>query len=203
MHVVELGGGDLLIHSPTHVDERTYDAIAELGRPRWLFAPNHFHHLSLDRYQRRFPDAVPIASRGALPRLRRKGHADLVPIDQVELPAGIHFLVPDATKSGEAWLSIDGGASGPTWIVCDAFFHETRPITGVQGFFLRRLNISPDLCIGSTFTLMCISDDAKYAADVRRRIDEEKPARVLFSHGEPLEADVPTALHGVLRRRLG
>lgn len=41
MTVLDLGG-DLLVHSPVAMDPR---AIEHLGRPRWVLAPNLFHHL--------------------------------------------------------------------------------------------------------------------------------------------------------------
>lgn len=202
MHVVELGGGELLIHSPTHIDERTYDAISKLGKPRFLFAPNHFHNVSIDRYAKRFPGAVAIASHGAIPRLRGKVKTPVEPLESVALPAGAQFLVPEGTKSGEAWLSIDG-ATGPTWIVCDAFFNETRPVKGLFGFVLRQLKIAPGLCVGRTYTFLALRDSKKYLADVLAMTEKEKPARVLFSHGDPLEEDVPEALTAILHQRLG
>lgn len=41
MTVLELEGG-LLVHSPVAIDP---EAIAHLGTPRWVLAPNLFHHL--------------------------------------------------------------------------------------------------------------------------------------------------------------
>ena len=202
MHVVELGNGELLIHSPTRIDDRTYDAIAELGTVRYLFAPNHFHNVSIDRYAKRFPRAVVIASHGAIPRLRGKVKTPVEPRESVELPKGAHFLVPEGTKSGEAWLSIDG-ANGPTWIVCDAFFNETRPVKGLFGFVVRRLKIAPGLCVGRTYTFLALRDSKKYLADVLAMIQKEKPVRVLFSHGDPLEENVSAALTAILRERIG
>lgn len=35
-------GGDLLVHSPIAIDPH---AVASLGNPRWVLAPNLFHHL--------------------------------------------------------------------------------------------------------------------------------------------------------------
>jgi len=42
MTVLELEGG-LLLHSPTSIEP---SAVEALGTPRWLLAPNLFHHLS-------------------------------------------------------------------------------------------------------------------------------------------------------------
>jgi hypothetical protein len=202
MHVVPLERGELLIHSPTTIDDDTLARIDAMGTPRILFAPNHFHHLGLGRYRVRFPDSIVAASSGAIPRLRSRGHQGIRPLEDVALPAGMRWLVPEGTKSGEAWLAIDG-EGGPTWIVCDAFFNEPSPVRGLEGTFLRLGKISPGLCLGATFKLLCLRDSAQYGAWVLAALDREKPRRLLFSHGEPLEGDAPTKLAAVIRARLG
>jgi len=49
MTVLELEGG-LLIHSPIAMDP---DAISDLGKPRWVLAPNLFHHLYVGPWMER------------------------------------------------------------------------------------------------------------------------------------------------------
>lgn len=44
MTVLELDAG-LLIHSPIALDAKTQALIEGLGKPRWVLAPNLFHHL--------------------------------------------------------------------------------------------------------------------------------------------------------------
>lgn len=46
MTVLETGGG-LLVHSPIDIDP---EQIASLGTPRWVVAPNKFHHLHAGRW---------------------------------------------------------------------------------------------------------------------------------------------------------
>jgi hypothetical protein len=203
MHVVSTGG-DALVYSPTWLDEATCDAVQELGRPRLLIAPNHFHHLALSRYRERFQGAEAAASRGATPRLESKGHTALRPLEELDLPPGVRLLVPDGTKSGEAWLSVDteGDGEAPTWLVCDAFFHETAPVRGLEGMFLRAGKITPGLAIGATFTRLCLRDREAYVAWVHDALLREKPRRVLFSHGDALEGDVVGELGRILDARL-
>jgi hypothetical protein len=200
MHVVSLGGGDLLVHSPAWINDETLAEVRALGTPRILFAPNHFHHLDLQRYRELFPEAVAVASAGALPRLRARGHEGLRSTDDVELPSGMRWLVPDGTKSGEAWLSIDGDG-GPTWLVCDAFFNAPS-LRGFEGVMLRMSKAGAGLSIGVTYTALCIRDKSRYREDVLEALAREQPRRVLFSHGDPLETDAATALAGIIARRL-
>jgi hypothetical protein len=112
----------------------------------------------------------------------------------------MRWLVPEGTKSGEAWLAIDGD-DGPTWIVCDAFFNETNPVRGFEGTVLRLGRITPALCVGATFKFLCVRDAQRYRAWVLDALDREKPRRILFSHGEPLHEDAASKLGAIVRAR--
>jgi len=46
MTVLELSGG-LLLHSPIAIEP---EVVARLGKPRWVLAPNLFHHLHVGRW---------------------------------------------------------------------------------------------------------------------------------------------------------
>ena len=48
MLTVDLGDG-ALVYSPTSFGEETRALVERVGAPRVLVAPNHYHHLSLDR----------------------------------------------------------------------------------------------------------------------------------------------------------
>jgi hypothetical protein len=203
MHVVTLGDGGLLVHSPLWVGDETFARVASLGTPRILFAPNHYHHLSLGRFRERWPEAALTASARAIPRLLAQGHEGLRPLEDVALPKGLRWLVPEGTKSGEAWVGVDDDG-GATWIVCDAFFHATGPLAGLEALALRLLKATPGLSIGRTFTGVCLADKARYRDWVREAIARDRPRRVLFSHGEELRGDdTPARLEGALRERLG
>ena len=201
MHVVRLYRDELLIHSPTWIDDATFDEIAKLGTPRMLFAPNHFHHLSLARYRERFPKAIVVASADAIPRLHAKGHEDIRSTFEVSLPPDIRWLLPSGTKSGEAWISVDGEA-GPTWIVGDAFFNEHSPVTGFEGSLLKMLSITPGTRLGATFKYLCVRDRKKYKQWTLEALEREKPSRMLMCHGDALNEHVAPRLSELLHSRL-
>src|SRR5204862_5508376 len=69
MIAVRLADGGLLLHSPTWIDDAFMNEVRAIGIPSVLFAPNHFHHLSLGAYKSRFPDAIVVASDVARRRL--------------------------------------------------------------------------------------------------------------------------------------
>lgn len=192
MFVVPLRDGGTLIYSPTWLgDESTFSQVEALGVPRVLLAPNHFHHLSLERFRARYPDAIAVAAKSALSRLQAKGHRGLRDVMEVEdlLPAGSRVLCPEGLRSGETWLSLAGENDARTLLVGDAFFHVLRPVKGVPAFFLRRLHTLPGLCIGDTFRWLAVRDRAAYrrwATDVLAR---EQPRRLAVCHGEILASD--------------
>jgi hypothetical protein len=204
MFVVRLRSGGLLIHSPTRLGDGMFEQIAALGPVEVLFAPNHFHHLGLPRYRERFAEANVACSAGARPRLEKKGHAGLVDLSEVEplLPEGGRFLHCEGLKNGEVFLSLDAGGTR-TWIVCDAFFHETRPIRGARTLLLRALGVAPGLRIGRTFHWVGLADRKAYRAWLDQALEREQPKRILVSHGTPIEVGDGAALRAEISRGLG
>lgn len=205
MHAVRLGDGSLLVHSPTWLGEGTFEAIERLGAPRLLLAPNHYHHLSLERFRQRYPAARAIASEEAIPRLAKKGHAGLAPLGSVarDLPAGSRFLVPKGLKNGETWLSL-AGPSGRVWLVCDAFFHVNRPAQGPFGWALRMTRTVPGLRLGDTFRWLAVGDRDVYRNWTLRRLAEERPVVMGVSHGDVVaHPDLPDKLASLVHQRLG
>jgi len=193
MATMSLRDGGTLIYSPTWLgDESTFAQVEALGTPRVLLAPNHFHHLSLGRFRARYPDALAVAAKSALPRLEAKGHRGLRDVTEVQglLPTGSRVLCPEGLRSGESWLSLADERGQRTLLVGDAFFNVVQPVKGASGFALRHLlGTLPGLRIGDTFRWLAVRHRAVYrrwATDVLAR---EQPRRLAVSHGEILESD--------------
>jgi|SRR5579883_2991670 len=208
MILVTLPGGGVLVHSPTWIDDATFASVEAVGTPRVLFAPNHFHHLSLRRFHERWPEARVVAGAVAIPRLQKLGHAAVTHVDAVTdlLPAGARWLEAEGTRAGETLLSLprdDGGAAGRTWIACDAFFHVERRVTGLAGVALRALKTTPGLAIGQTFNWVALRDRAAYRAWVLAALERERPTELWMSHGDRVaRADLPEVLGELVRRRV-
>ncbi len=205
MYVVRLRDRRTLVHSPTWIGEDTFERIDALGSPGVLLAPNHFHHLSLARFRARYPDALVVAGQGALPRLKAKGYGGVHELAEAEplLPEDTRLLRCAGVRTGETWLSlIDEGKR--TLLISDGFFNVAAPVTGFAGFMLRRMQAAPGLRLGATFIWLGISDRVAYRAWVRETLAREAPARLVFSHGEPIEGDdLGERLTSLIERRLG
>jgi hypothetical protein len=187
MHVLDLPGGGVLVHSPTWCGDGTFEALDAVGEVRAILAPNHFHHVSLPRFRTRYPGARVVATERARRRLARKGHdgladaAELAPL----LPGGARLIVCEEMKSGEAWIAWPT-PDGPALIVCDAFFHAVRPLRGPRGWVLRRMKIAPGLCVGWTTKALVVADHDRFRAWATGVVAELRPAWLVPSHGAAL-----------------
>ena len=205
MHLVDLPNRGLLVHSPTWLGDDTFARVEKLGKPTVLFAPNHFHHLSLKRFRERYPQAKAVAPLGAIPRLSRQGHLKLEDAKTIEplLPRGGHVLVSDGLKNGEGFLSLET-AGGRAWIVGDAFFDVNRPTKGFAGFVLRATGTVPGLCCGMTFKLLAVADKRRYLAWLEKALADEEPTTLIVSHGDPVtDPKLAERLLSITQARLG
>ncbi|QDG53650.1 hypothetical protein FIV42_23755 [Persicimonas caeni] len=65
MSVVDLGDGELLLHSPVPIDDALAAEIDALGTVRWIVAPNDQHHLYAGEASARYPGATLLGTQGA------------------------------------------------------------------------------------------------------------------------------------------
>jgi hypothetical protein len=70
MTVVRLANGDLWVHSPMRLTPPLREAVEPLGPPRFLVAPNRFHHLFIGQWMAAWPQARALAAPG-LPEKRK------------------------------------------------------------------------------------------------------------------------------------
>jgi hypothetical protein len=206
MMLVPLPAGGVLVHSPTWIDDATLATVESVGEPRILFAPNHFHHLSLRRFHERWPEAHVVAGGVAIPRLRKLGYEYVADVGTVTrlLPEGARWLECEGTRAGETMLSLaDGPDGGRTWIVCDAFFNVERRVTGPAGVVLRALATTPGLAIGQTFNWVALRDRGAYRSWVLAALERERPTELWVSHGNRVaRSDLGTVLAELVERRV-
>jgi hypothetical protein len=203
MILVRLPGGGVLVHSPTWVGPETFAKVEAFGEPRVLFAPNHFHHLFLALFRDKWPSALAVAGRAALPRLKRLGHAPIAPVEDASplLPPDARWLECEGTRAGETFLSISNDGRR-TWIVCDAFFNIER-VTGVVGAIMRALRGAPGLSVGRTFNWLALRDRPAYRAWILEALERDRPLSLWLSHGETATRDdLPEILAELVRRRV-
>ena len=199
VHLARLPSGGLFVYSPAWLGDDTFAQIEKHGTPEVLFAPNHVHHISLEKYRQRWPKAVACASKRALKRLGQQGHPGMVDAAEAPLPAGARLLATEGTNSGETILSVDG-----EWITADAFCNFEKRVTGVTGAVLRLLQVSTGgISVGRLFEWFVCKDPRRYCAWLQEQVDAEKPKKIYFSHGVPASGpDVGARLVAEAKRRL-
>jgi hypothetical protein len=189
---IELPGGGHCVFSPTR--GMAPGAIV----PRFLVATNHYHWLGIPEWSARFPDARIVATKTAAPRLRSKLGREIGALDDVELPSGIRWLEAPGIGSGEIFVDAEG-----TWIVCDAFFNEPEPGTGVMGFGLRLSGTIPGLRIGQTWKFLQLANRSVYKEWMLARLASAPPSGLIMAHGAPIGgSDLGTRLADLVRERV-
>jgi hypothetical protein len=199
-----LPGGGTVVVSPLPAE----DGLGQLGRigaPRFLLAPNHFHHLGVSAHLARFPQAIPVASRAAQPRLHRQTGRTFEELAALEaaLPAGAAVVEPAGTRNGEAWLvwPFEGGVA---WVVGDGLFHLAEVPWTFAGLGVRALGVGPGLRVGATFRCVGLNDRRAYGRWVLDRLERDRPTMLVPAHGEVLRGtDLVERVAGVVRRDVG
>ena len=188
MAAIGIGDGGLLIVSPgVPMSDAGWEALARLGTPRFLLAPNHFHNAGLAAWQARFPEAKIVAHPRALPRLRKKlpglTIADLAPL-VAALPTDIRVFSPPMAKQGETWVSI-ATQHGVAWFVTDALVNEER-LRGAMGLFMRLMGFRTGLMTNPFFKRLFLSDKAAYKAWMLAELERDRPTLFVPAHGAVL-----------------
>jgi hypothetical protein len=205
---LRLSSGGLLVLSPTrNLGDVAHAALARHGKPDVLLATNHYHHLGLDEWKQRFPDAKVVASEGARNRVAGKHRAltveDADDVVRERLPPHASLMCPPGLKNGEVWLRVETGA-GVAWAVTDAFFNMPVSPRGLAGLFLRMTSTVPGLCLGSTFRWVGVRDRDTYRAWLLERIAHDKPRILIPAHGAVVvnDAELPEKLTDLAHTRL-
>ena|SRR6516165_10321425 len=64
MTIMRLADDALVVHSPIRLTRELRTAAENIGRVRFIVAPNRFHHLSVPDWQREFPEAQTFCAPG-------------------------------------------------------------------------------------------------------------------------------------------
>jgi hypothetical protein len=182
MTVLDLGKGELLVHSPLPLTAERRSAVASLGRVAHLYAPNTFHHLWVGEWSAAFPEAcvhAPAAlanKRGDL-RIGRFHDQERAPISDAlaEIPIEGFRLVETALvhrPSGTALVTdLVHNVGRPTHL-------WTKVYASVMGFYDR---------VAQSRMIRWTAYNDRTAA--RRSVDAllaHPFDRLIVGHGEPL-----------------
>lgn len=192
MTVVRLADGGLWVHSPVRISDEEEAAIRALGPVRYVVAPNLFHHLFLNRFAARFPEAEVWCPRG----LEKKKKGD-VPAHKV--------LGSEAHPWEEELLShsIEGAPvlretvfvhrASRTMVTADVVFHFNEIEGWWPNFFMKSLAAAMPGPKNSRLFRVGVKDRAAYSASIDALLETPFDA-ISLSHGELIHSDAHDAL---------
>ena len=203
MTVLELPGGELLLHSPTRFSPRLASELEALGRIAHLVTPNIGHWMFLQAWQQAFPGATVWAAPGLRGRraVRRSGvrlDRDLPEgaaaawggaVELVVVPGGLGFHEVALFHRRSATLVLTDlvlnldPAKLPPWF---------RPVARAFGI------VAPD-GMPPPYVRAIIRLRQQEAAQAAAALVALDPHLVLFAHGHPFVDDATGALRRSLR----
>lgn len=188
------GSRQLLVHSPIPPEPELTEALDALGEVKWIVAPNRLHHLSVNAFAERYPNARTWAVPGLAKRVKRLRVDETLSarsLDAAELGVSIDLALW-APMLNEAVLFHEPSR---TLVVTDLLMNiktmDRRPV----GLMMRAMGAVGGLCSMPGLGLL-----TKDRIAARRSVDswlELQPQRLIMSHGEVVTEDAQDALREV------
>ncbi len=186
MTILRLRDGSLLVHSPNVLDEPAKAFFAEHGEPRYVIAPNAFHHLWLEDWRKSFPRALFLASPALATKRRDFPWNGIVGDDGAEPwqgEVGAHVF-QGANTLGEVVLF---HRASRTLILTDLLMNfDASWAPGFWSSVPFRIYGAYGGPVVTRLTRFCMKDRAAARASVEHLMAWE-PRRVIVSHGRVLE----------------
>jgi hypothetical protein len=197
MTVLDVGGGELLLHSPIAIDEGLRHRIAELGEVRHVLAPNLLHHLYAGPALALFPGSRLYATPGLSEKCPELAvHHTLDGGAPPELAGALEIeLVRGVPKLSE--VAVLHRASG-TLVVADLVFNVLEPRGLSSHLLFMSVGCHGRLAQSRAFRFM--TRDRAAAGQSARRILSWRFERLIPAHGEVVLENAPARLGAALER---
>ncbi|KAI8590323.1 hypothetical protein BDZ88DRAFT_414930 [Geranomyces variabilis] len=197
MTSVKLANNDIVLISPTPLDQATEDGIKALGGTvKYLICPNVVHHLFIEDYKRKWPDAKVIGVKGLPQKHKSISFDGVMGVDDPKTTvygfendlAYRHFGA--SRNQDTAYFHKDT----KTLIQADLMFNlpptEQYPGGGNFGFLTRFVHgfLKPETATHKFFTKYAMSSDSRQMTeDVKFVADNWKIERIVPAHGNIIE----------------
>ena len=196
--LVRLHDGGLFVHSPVALDDALAAAVAALGEPRYLIAPNRLHHLFVADWTRRFPDAQVYAAPGLQTKLEG---IDVRALDADALPWEAE--IDQLTFRGSPLLQevVFLHRASRTLIVADLIENfDPATLNAPQRLLARLVGIlAPRGSMPRDWRASFVGRGRRIARDCARVILAWQPEAVLMAHGRPVTVGAQAFLQQALR----
>jgi hypothetical protein len=191
MVVVRVPDARLIIWSAIALDPPGMDKIEAYGRPTFLVVPNELHRLDAHVWKERYPQLTVVAPPGARAKV---GEVVLVDTATPDFADGdVTFVTVPGTDQRESALVVRKPRG--TTLVLNDLVGNIRDASGIRGWFLRMAGFAGDAPrVPRVVKRKLVADAEALRVQLMRWAELPNLCRILVSHGEPIERDVPGAL---------
>jgi len=180
MVVVRLHDGNLLLHSPIALDERSMAEIEAFGKPAFIVVPNAGHRLDVPAYKRRYPEARVYCPRGGREKIERVVQVDGCYEDFPRYEEA-HFERLQGIDDQEGVLIVRS-SDGVSVILNDCMFNMDRKRDPLGFFFTTLLGSAPGPRVSRLAKLVFVKDKRALRADFERLAALPDLVRVIVAH---------------------
>ena len=207
---IRLSDNEYILYSPGESLLKTWPFLNSPNLKIHILIPNGYHHLGVNAWQKKFPDAKLYASGLAHKQIIKKkifskndmfhSVADL----KLLLPNEMDITQPPGHRAGDVWLIIHNENKSALWITCDSFLNYDRVSNQpIARFMQKLLGAAPGLKMSQVVKWFILDDRKRFKKWLSERIAKDNPVALIPSHGEVLIADnLAIRLSDLLNQRL-
>jgi hypothetical protein len=199
MTVVRLDDGRLVIYSAISLHEDEMRQLEAYGTPSVLVVPNEIHRMDARMWAERYPAMIVVAPRGARPKVEEvvTVDCDVASLDLEDLR--VRLVPMPGTDDGDTALVVE--RTGGTTIILNDVIWNLPPRKGVKGFVWRVFGFTSDIPKTPRFVAKKkIKDPQAFKSQLERWARIRNLRRVIVSHGDIVEHDVPDALRHIAEK---
>jgi hypothetical protein len=189
--VARMADGGLVAISPgTGFGEDAFADLASFGEVKAIVAPNGFHHLGVEGWRRRFPEAGVYAAPETAARVAKKNPAAgaFEPLSALAAKTGPDLVLAEVanSKAGETWLSAKT-ARGHVWFVSDILANIPRlPPNPFVKLLFWASGSAPGYRVFNLALKILVKDRKACLRTLADEMRARPPVMVVPSHGELL-----------------
>jgi hypothetical protein len=187
---VGIPGGVLVASPPCRVAQAVISAMDEFGGVRALVATNAFHHLGLQAWKARYPDAAIFAPAQSIARLASKtGLRDIRPLAEAGALLGEHVSLTDMPhyKTGETLVRVRA-AEGIAWYVTDVILNlRELPAHPVFRLLFRFSGSAPGLRLNRIAPLFMVKNREALWGWLSTEAERDCPRWLIPAHGDVVD----------------
>jgi hypothetical protein len=194
MTVARVDDGRLVIYSAIALHEDEMRQLERYGTPAVLVVPGVMHRMDAKPWRERYPAMIVVAPPGARARVEGAVHVDSTALE-LDDPR-VRLITVPGTADRESALVVER-ASGTTLVVNDVIWNVAHR-GGLRGWLWKKAHLTSDAPTIPGFVVKkAIKNRGAFGKQLERWANIEDLRRIIVSHGDIIERDVPATLRDI------